>query len=67
MLHSGHLIWIACGAMVGFGSSFILRDLLTLSHDLCYLIYLAIIITFFSIYTRNIKLNLKEWFSKRLV
>jgi len=67
MLHSGHLIWIACGAMVGFGSSFILGDLLTLSLDIYYLIYLAIIITFFSIYIRKIKLNLKEWLSKRLV
>jgi hypothetical protein len=35
MLRSGHLIWIACGAMVGFGSSFILGDLLTLSLDIC--------------------------------
>ena len=53
--------------MVGFGSSFIFGDLLTLPVDLYYLVYFGIIIIFFSIYIRNTKLNIKEWFSKRLV
>ena len=64
--NSRHLIWIAFGAAVGFGSSCIFGDLLTLSLDLYYLIYFGIIITFFSIYIRKTQLNLKEWFSKRL-
>ncbi len=64
--NSRHLIWIAFGAAVGFGSSCIFGDLLTLPLDLYYLIYFGIIITFFSIYIRKTQLNLKEWFSKRL-
>ena len=39
-----HLIWIALGALVGFGASFIFGDLLTLPLDLYYLIYFAIVI-----------------------
>jgi hypothetical protein len=66
MNNSRHLIWIAYGATVGFGSSCIFGDLLTLPLDLYYLIYFGIIITFFSIYIRKTQLNLKEWFSKRL-
>jgi hypothetical protein len=53
--------------LVGFGSSFIFGDLLTLPVDLYYLVYFGIIIIFFSIYIRNTKLSIKEWFSKRLV
>jgi len=67
MSNSGHLIWIAWGALVGFGASFIFGDLLTLPIDLYYLIYFGIIITFFSIYIRKTQLKLKEWFSKRFV
>ena len=62
-----HLIWIAYGALIGFGSSFVFGDLLILPLDLYYLIYIGIIITLFSIYIRKTNLNLKEWFSKRLV
>ncbi len=65
--HSAHLIWIAYGALVGFCSSFIFGDLLTLPLDLYYFIYFGIIITFFSVYIRKTHLNLKEWFSKRLI
>ena len=61
-----HLIWIAISALVGFGSSFIFGDLLTLPLDLYYLIYFGIIITFFCIYIRKTQLNPKEWFSRRL-
>jgi hypothetical protein len=64
---SGHLKWIAIGALVGFGASFIFGDLLPLPVDLYYLIYFGVIITFFSFYARKTKLNIKEWFSKRLV
>jgi hypothetical protein len=67
MNNSGHLKWIAYGALVGFGSSFIFGDLLTLPIDLYYLVYFGIIIIFFSIYIRKTKLNIKEWYSKRLV
>jgi len=62
----GHLIWIILGALVGFGSSFIFGDLLTLPVDLYYLIYFGIIITFFSIYIRKTHLNPKEWFFKEI-
>ncbi len=67
MGNSGHLIWIAWGVVVGFGTSFIFGDLLTLPVDLYYLIYFGIILTFFSVYIRRTRLNLKEWFSRRLV
>lgn len=63
----GHLIWIAFGALVGFCSSFIFGDLLTMPVDLYYLIYVGIIMTFFSIYIRKTHLNPKEWFSRKLV
>jgi hypothetical protein len=67
MNHSKHLIWVIFGALVGFGSSFIFGDLLTLPVDLYYLIYFGIIVSFFIIYTRKTELKLKEWFSRRLV
>lgn len=65
--NSRHLLWIAWGVLVGFGSSFIFGDLLTLPIDLYYLIYFGIIITYFFIYIRKTQLNLKEWFSRRLI
>ncbi len=67
MSNPGHLIWIAWGLLVGFGASFIFGDLLTLPIDLYYLVYFGIILTFFSLYIRNTRLRLKEWFSKRLI
>jgi hypothetical protein len=67
MANSGHLIWIAFGALVGFGSSFVFGDLLTLPVDLYYVVYFGIILIFFSIYIRKTKLRIKEWFSKRMV
>jgi hypothetical protein len=63
----GHLKWIAYGAIVGFGTSFIFGDLITLPLDLYYLVYFGITIAFFTIYIRKTQLNLKEWFSRRLV
>ncbi len=62
-----HLIWIGFGAIVGFGASFIFGDLMTLPLDLYYLIYFGITITFFTIYIRKTQLNLKEWFSRRMI
>jgi len=67
MNNPGHLIWIAIGALIGFVSSFIFGDLLTLPIDLYYLIYFGIIITFFSTYIKKTQLNPGEWFSRRLV
>lgn len=67
MSNSGHLIWIVWGILVGFGSSFIFGDLLTLPIDLYYLIYFGIIMTFFSIYIRKTQLKLKEWLTRKLV
>jgi len=67
MNNPGHLIWIAFGALVGFGSSFIFGDLLTLPLDLYYLIYFGIVIAFFCIYIRKTQLEIKEWFSRRLI
>jgi hypothetical protein len=64
---SGHLKWIAIGALVGFGASFIFGDLLPLPVDLYYLIYFGVIITFLSFYARKKKFNIKELVSKRLV
>jgi hypothetical protein len=43
-----HVKWMASGAAVGFGSSFIFADLLNLPLDLYYLLYFVTIITFFS-------------------
>jgi hypothetical protein len=65
-MNPSHLKWIAYGVLVGFGASFIFGDLITLPLDLYYLIYFAIIITFFKIYIKKTELNLKEWFSRRL-
>jgi len=67
MNNPGHLKWVAFGAIVSFGASFIFGDLITLSLDLYYLIYFGIIIAFFMIYIKKTQLNLKEWFSRRLV
>jgi hypothetical protein len=66
MNNSKHFIWVIFGALVGFGSSFIFGDLLTLPVDLYYLIYFGIIITFFMIYITRTQLKLKEWFFRRL-
>ena len=67
MNNTGHLAWIVWGLLVGFGSSFIFGDLLTLPIDAYYLIYFGIIIAFLAIYARKTQLNLKEWFSHRLI
>lgn len=62
-----HLIWIVYGALVSFATSFIFGDVLTLPLDLYYLLYFAVILTFFYLYIRKTHLNLREWFSGRLV
>lgn len=61
------LVWIPVGALVGFATSFIFGDLITLPIDLYYLIYFSVIITFFALYVRRTDLDLKEWWSRRLV
>jgi hypothetical protein len=60
------LMWIPAGALSGFLVSFIFGDLLTLPVDLYYLIYFVVIIVFFPIYIKKTKLNLKEWFLRRI-
>ena len=67
MNNSGHLMWILMGATVGFASSCILEDFLTLPVDVYYLIYLGVITVFFATYVKKTKLNLKGWFSRRLL
>ncbi len=67
MNNPGHLKWIAFGVLVGFGASYIFGDLITLPLDLYYLIYFGIVISFLIFYTKKTQLNLKEWFSRRLV
>jgi hypothetical protein len=67
MINSGHLIWIAVAALVGFGASFVFDDLLALPVDFYYLTYFAVVILFFSIYVTRTRLNVREWFSRRLV
>jgi hypothetical protein len=62
-----HLTWVVLGALVGFGASFIFGDLISLPLDLYYFIYFGIIISFFIVYIKKTQLNLKEWFSRRLV
>jgi hypothetical protein len=63
----GHLKWIVFGALVGFGAAFIFGDLITLPLDLYYLIYFGIVITFFTVYMKKTRLNLRDWFSRRLL
>jgi len=63
----GHLKWIVFGVLVGFGTSFIFGDLIILPLDLYYLIYFGVTIAFFAIYIKKTQLNLREWFSRRLV
>lgn len=60
-----HIQWIASGALIGFGVSFIFGDLLTLPVDLYYLIYFVAVILLFSVYISKTGLRLKEWFSVR--
>ncbi len=67
MNNPGHLKWIAFGALAGSGASFIFGDLITLPLDLYYFIYFAIIIVFFTVYIKKTQLNLREWFSRRLL
>jgi hypothetical protein len=67
MNNPGHLKWIASGAIVGFGASFIFGDLITLPLDLYYLIYFGIVISFFTIYIKKTQLNVRELFSRRMM
>jgi hypothetical protein len=65
MANSGHIKWIALGALTGFGSSFIFGDLLNLPIDLYYLIHFGIILIFFSVYIKKTNLDIKEWISRK--
>lgn len=61
-----HLIWLVYGAALGFGTSFIFADLLVLPVDLYYLIYVTVVLGFFTIYIRRTGLDLGRWFGRRL-
>ena len=63
----GHLTWLVFGSLVGFAVPFIFSDLLSLPRDLYYLIYFAAIFAFLGLYARRTGLNVKDWFSRRLV
>lgn len=67
MTNSKHLIWIPFAALVGFFSSFIFGDLLILPVDLYHLIYFGIITALFIIYIKRTRLEVKQWFSRRLI
>src|SRR4030042_7084382 len=67
MNNPGHLIWIALGALAGFGSSFIFGDLLSLPVDLYYLVYFVIVIMFLSVYIKKTHFNPIEWILRRWV
>ena len=62
-----HLLWIPAGGTVGFLASWIFADLLVLPIDLYYLIYFAIILSFFALYVRSTRLDLRAWASRRIV
>ena len=62
-----HLLWIVAGILTGFLSSLIFGDLLTLPLDLYYLIYFGIVTGFFYIYIKKTHLDLRKWFSRRLI
>ena len=62
-----HLVWITAAAVIGFGSAFVFDDLLQLPVDLYYFVYFAIVTGFFSAYVVRTKLNVREWFSRRLI
>jgi hypothetical protein len=66
VVNASHLGWIPAGAAVGFGSSFLFGDLITLPLDLYYSIYFAIVLGFLALYVRRTKLDLKEWTLRRV-
>ncbi len=65
MTRRSHLVWIPLGAVVGFLTSFLFGDLITLPVDLYYLIYFAIIIGFLTVYVVQTELPLRAWLAKR--
>lgn len=67
MIGVRHLIWIPAGMVIGFASSFLFGDLLTLPFDLYYFIYFLIVGGFFAFYVRRTKLDLGRWAAKRIV
>jgi hypothetical protein len=65
--NTGHLLWIVLGPLIGIIASFIFGDLLSLPDDLYYLIYFVLAGMLFAIYAVKTRLNLKEWFIRRLL
>lgn len=66
MIRIGHLAWIPCGALVGFGAALVFGDLLTLPVDLYYLIYFALVGGFFALYAGSTRLELRPVLARRL-
>lgn len=65
-MRRSHLLWLPAGALVGFGTSFLFADLLSLPRDLYYLVYFTIVLGFLGIYARRTRLDLRAWLTRRL-
>ena len=61
-----HLWWLPAGALVGFVVSIVFGDLLALPIDFYYLIHVASVAGFFTLYTKTSELPLSDWISRRL-
>jgi hypothetical protein len=59
-----HIAWFVAGAVLGFLTPFIFTSLLSLHHDLYYLIYFTITLAFLGIYIRATHVDLAEFFRR---
>jgi hypothetical protein len=59
-----HLAWFAGGVVIGFLTPFIFSSVLELHHDLYYLVYFTITLTFLASYVRATRIDLAELFSR---
>jgi hypothetical protein len=53
-----HIVWFVAGAALGFLVPFIFTSLLSLHHDLYYLLYFAVTLAFLSIYVKATRIDL---------
>lgn len=65
-MRRSHLLWLPLGALIGFGTSFLFADLLSLPRDLYHLVYFAIVVGFLGVYARRTRLDLRAWLTRRL-
>jgi hypothetical protein len=61
-----HLGWLPAVGLLGFFTSWLFGDLLTLPVDLYYSIYFFVITTFFIFYTKRTGIDLRSWLVHRL-